>query len=130
MENLADKAVKNFLEEGYSCSESIVKTAIDEGWAPAEILDVATSFSGGMSSGCACGAVTGAQIIIGFKHGRTKSGLAREKAKAFVDEFKKRNKACCCAALTHGFSDFHSPERKAHCSKMVRDCAEILESLI
>ena len=42
---------------GYSCSESIVKEAIDLGICDESILPIATSFSGGIGSGCLCGAV-------------------------------------------------------------------------
>ena len=40
--------------QGYSCSESIVMEAIEKGLVPKELLPVATSFSGGMGSGCLC----------------------------------------------------------------------------
>ena len=38
------KAVDNFTQFGCSCSESIVKEAVDNGIVPAELLSVATSF--------------------------------------------------------------------------------------
>ena len=65
-----DLAPKYFLEEGYSCSESIAKAAVEIGLAKEEIISIATSFSGGMGSGCLCGAVAGAQMIIGLMHGK------------------------------------------------------------
>lgn len=125
---IKEKAVENF-KNGYSCSESIVKAAIDEGLLPMEFLSAATSFSGGMGSGCLCGAIAGSQIVIGFLHGKGKTERARTLAKEFIDEFKKTHKATCCKVLTTGF-DFHSPERKAHCVNMVYDCGEILERIL
>ena len=56
---------KKYFEDGYSCSEAILKAAIDEELISEHILPVATAFSGGMSSGCLCGAVAACQIIIG-----------------------------------------------------------------
>ena len=125
---LKQKAVENF-KKGYSCSESVAKAAIDEGLLPVDFLPVATSFSGGMSSGCLCGAIAGSQMVIGYIHGKGKTEKARALAKEFIDEFKKSHKATCCRALTAGF-DFHSPERKAHCVNMVYDCAKILEIIL
>lgn len=126
--NLKEKAVENF-KMGYSCSESVVKAAIDEGLLPEEFLPCATSFSGGMGSGCLCGAAAGAQIVIGYLHGKGKDEKARGMAKEFIEKFKEANKATCCKVLTAGF-DFHSPERKAHCVNMVASSCEILEKLL
>lgn len=127
---MKEKAVENY-KQGFSCSESIVKAAIDEGFCDKSLLSCATSFSAGMSSGCACGAVTGAQMVLGYNFGRDNLKgnpvSAREKAKCFVDEFKKRNKVTCCRALTAGLE---GAARKEHCTKLVADSAEILENLI
>ncbi len=122
-----------YFKNGYSCSESIVKEAIDKGLVSQELLPVATSFSGGMGSGCLCGAIAGSQMVLGSIYGReNKSGnevCARAKAKQFIEEFKKSHKATCCRVLTAGM-DMTSPERKAHCANMVNDCSKILEELI
>lgn len=125
---LKEKAIENF-KSGYSCSESVVKAAIDEGLVPSEFLSCATSFSGGMGSGCLCGAVAGSQIVIGYLHGKGKTEKARALAKEFIEKFKENHKATCCRVLTAGF-DFHSPERKAHCVNMVSASAEILTNLL
>lgn len=122
------KAVENF-KNGYSCSESIVKAAIDEGLIPVDFLSAATSFSGGMGQGCLCGAIAGSQMVIGFIHGKGKTEKARALAKEFIEEFKKSHKVTCCKALTAGL-EFHSPERKAHCVNMVYDCGKILEMIL
>ena len=49
-----------------------------------------------MSSGCACGTVTGSQLVLGYLFGRNnKFGnnvTAREKAGALIEEFKKETK--------------------------------------
>ena len=51
--SMKENAIKYF-KSGYSCSESIVKAASEAGLCSAELLPIATSFSGGMSSGCVC----------------------------------------------------------------------------
>ncbi len=55
---MKEKAV-NYYKQGYSCSESIIHAAMDKGFCSQTLLAVATAFSGGMSSGCLCGAVAG-----------------------------------------------------------------------
>lgn len=124
------KATDYFMN-GYSCSESVIKYAIDRGLCPEELLSCATSFSGGMSSGCLCGAVAAAQMVLGYHFGRENSKgnevIARVKAKEFIDEFKKRNGATCCKILSRGLEGM---ERKHHCCKMVSDAQDIMESLV
>ena len=80
-----------YFKNGYSCSESIIKWGIDEGLVPEELLPVATPFSGGMGSGCLCGAIAGAQMIIGYFYGKNNKfeneALARSKAKEVIKRF-------------------------------------------
>lgn len=129
---MKQKAVENY-KNGYSCSESVVNAAISEGLCSKELLPVATAFSGGMSSGCLCGAVAGAQLVLGYNFGKDNANsneeTARAKAKEFIREFTSKRKATCCRVLTAGL-DFGSAERKQNCTKLVEECAEILENLI
>ena len=126
----ADLAPKYFLEEGYSCSESFARAAVELGLADEKIISIATSFSGGMGSGCLCGAVAGAQMIIGLLYGKTKDNTARALAKEFYQKFVEKHKVTCCKILTKNFSDFHSKERKEHCTNMVYDAAKILDEIL
>ena len=128
---MKNKAVENF-KNGYSCSESIVKAAADRGLVNHNLIPVATPFSGGISSGCLCGAVAGMQLVIGAMKGRqdnsTSPNDAKITAKLAMDKFKELHKVTCCRALTAGL-DMASPERKQHCCALVNDCAEILEEI-
>ena len=130
MKKFSDLAPKYFLEEGYSCSESIARSAVEMGLASEEIISIATSFSGGMGSGCLCGAVAGAQMIIGHLHGKNKDNTARILAKEFYKRFTDKYKVTCCKVLTKDFKDFHSKERKEHCTNMVYDAARILDEIL
>ncbi len=129
---MKEKAVQYF-KEGYSCSEAILKAAIDEELISEHILPVATAFSGGMSSGCLCGAVAACEIVIGAIKGRTNIEQSPDEAKAlakeFLKQFKNKRGSACCRVLT-AKHDFGSPERKEHCSGLVYDSAEILENII
>lgn len=128
---MKESAVNYFINQGYSCTESILKAAIEEGLCPETLLPCATAFSGGMSSGCICGAVAAAQIINGYNFGRENSKvnevLARKKAARIVDEFKKRNKVTCCRILSKGLE---GAARKQNCSKYVSDICEIIEDIL
>ena len=123
-------APKYFLEEGYSCSESIARAAVDLGLCDESIISIATSFSGGMGSGCLCGAVAGAQMIIGLLHGKNKDNTARVLAKELYKRFTETHKVTCCKILTKDFKDFHSKERKEHCANMVFECSVILDEIL
>ena len=122
-----------YFNNGYSCSESMIKWAIDEGLVSEDLLSVATPFSGGMGSGCLCGAIAAAQMIIGSQFGReNKNGnetIARVKAKGLIQRFMETHKATCCRVLTRGM-EMGSPERKAHCTNMVDHCQKLIEELV
>ena len=121
-----------YFNNGYSCSESMIKWAIDEGLVSEDILPLATPFSGGMGVGCLCGAIAGAQMIIGAQFGRENKygneNLARIKAKELMQKFMEKHKTTCCRVLTRGM-EFSGPNRKAHCTNMVNDCQKIVEEL-
>ena len=127
---MKDKAVEYF-NNGYSCSESIIKAASEAGLCDSSLISIATSFSGGMSSGCLCGAVAAVQMISGLHFGKDNSYgndvCARQKAAFIIEEFKKRNKVTCCRVLSGGLS---GAEKKERCSKYVADCCEILEEAL
>lgn len=127
---IKEKALEYFMN-GYSCSECIVKACIDEGLCDESLLPCATTFSGGMSSGCVCGSISGSQIVLGYNFGRdNKFGntvSAREKAAKFVEEFKKRNKVTCCRVLSSGLE---GAAKKEHCAKLVSDSSEILSDIL
>ena len=126
------KAIEYF-NQGFSCSESIIMEAIDKGICDSSLLSVATSFSGGMGSGCLCGAIAGAQLVIGSLYGRDNTNnnepVARQLAKKFVDEFKAQHGVTCCKVLSRGF-EFNSPERKQHCTNLVEFCSNKLYEII
>lgn len=78
-----------YFNNGYSCSESIIMEAIEKGLVPEELLSVATSFSGGMGSGCLCGAIAGSQMVLGYVLGRSNARVA---AKNLLKNLRKTTK--------------------------------------
>ncbi len=128
---MKEKALNYYMNQGYSCAESVLKAACEEGLCPESLFPCATAFSGGMASGCVCGSVAAAQIINGYNFGRENSKgndvLARQNAAKIVEEFKKRNKVTCCRVLSKGLE---GQAKKQNCSKYVADACEILEDIL
>ncbi len=126
------KAVDYFLN-GYSCSESIILEASEKGHCSKDLLSVATSFSGGIGSGCLCGAISGSIMVIGELFGKdNKYGnpmIAKKLSKEFMTKFTDKYKATCCRVLSRGF-EMGSPERKQHCCNFVEFCSNLLYEVI
>jgi C_GCAxxG_C_C family probable redox protein len=106
---------------------------------------VAGAFGAGMArTGETCGAITGALMVIGLKHAKTRKGDddSRERtyalAKEFMVQFKARNARLLCRELLG--VDVSTPEGLAAvrerdlfrtlCPKFVKDAGEILEELV
>jgi C_GCAxxG_C_C family probable redox protein len=133
-------------EEGFSCSQAVLCAYAPQfGLDPELALRVSGAFGGGMSRmGATCGAVTGAFMVIGLKHGKTRAedDEAKEKtyclAAQFVDLFKQRHGSILCRELLG--CDLSTPEGRtynqemgisaARCPKFVQDAAEILEQML
>ncbi|MFZ2801916.1 MAG: C-GCAxxG-C-C family protein [Syntrophorhabdus sp.] len=107
-------------------------------------LKVACAFGGGMARmGETCGAVTGAMMAIGLKHGKARADdhEAREKTYHYVKEFiikliAKHQSIVCrelidCDMSTHkGLQDFKDRNlAETHCIRFVKDAAGILEEI-
>ena len=108
-------------------------------------LRVAGAFGAGMArTGETCGAVTGALMVIGLHHAKTRKGDddSRERAYALaqelMDSFRERNGSLLCREILG--VDVSTPEgivkvrendlfRKV-CPKFVKDAAEILGLLL
>ncbi len=123
------KNALNYFYNGYFCSEAVIKSAADKNICNEDLLSCATAFAGGMSSGCLCGAVAAAQMIIGQHFGSENNAAVcvRKKAEELVQRFKERNKVTCCKILSGGLQGI---QRKERCSKYVSDVCEILEDLL
>ena len=133
-------------KEGFSCSQAVAAVwAEDLGLPQTTVLRIAQPFGGGIAkTGSWCGAVTGAFLVIGLKHGRDKAGdtAARDKTYALVREFirrfSERNGDVDCRDLLG--CDIGTPEgqkiiadRNLHetiCERLVRDAVEILEVIL
>ncbi len=140
-----ERAVSFFLE-GFVCSQAILSTYGSRFGLNRELaLKISAPFGGGISRmAITCGAVTGALMVIGLKHGyvavkeRNKKEKMYDLTKEFVNRFKSRNKTIKCKELLD--CDISTKEGLQHahnnrlfidiCPKFVRDSAEILDELL
>ncbi len=108
-------------------------------------LKAAGAFGAGMGRmGETCGAATGAFMVIGLKHGKTKidDNEAREKTyklvKEFTVRFKARNRSILCRELLgHDLSTPEGMKTVAEkdlfvtlCPRFLRDSVEIIEDIL
>lgn len=134
-------------KKGFSCSQAVCAA-----FAPGLDLDAETALklSGPFGGGCGrqgelCGAVAGAMLVLGMKHGRTRCDdtATRDACYAAVQElwrgFRQRNggKVDCRSLLG---CELGTPEGRAQaermefhtrvCPKFIRDAGELLEELL
>jgi len=140
-----DKAAALF-EEGFSCSQAVFAAfSGDFGLDRDMSLRLSQPFGGGMAHlGEACGAVSGAFMILGLKSGRTRADdlAARDRTYALQQRFAEKFKALhgsipcrCLLGLDLGTAEGMALAReknlfKTLCSGYVRSAAEILEEIL
>jgi len=136
----------SLFRQGFSCSQAVAAAfAEDFGLDKESALRVSQAFGGGIARRADwCGAVSGAFLVIGLKHGRTRAEdiAAREKTYALVREFigrfeARHGRAKCLDLLG---CDVGTPEgrklaeeQKLHqtkCEGFVRDAVELLEEML
>jgi C_GCAxxG_C_C family probable redox protein len=131
---------------GFNCAQAILSTYGGRyGLERGASLRVALGFGAGMGRlGETCGAVTGAFMVLGLRHGGgdepfpTRKENAYAAIREFERRFKGRNGSVDCKELLG--CDLSTPEGKKmaddkgliriKCSKYVRDAAEILDELL
>lgn len=145
MSDNPEKAASCF-KEGFSCSQAVFSTfSGDLGLDRITALKISQPFGGGIARmGEICGAVSGAFLAIGLKHGRTKAEdlEARDKTYAimreFMARFKDRHGSLRCKELLGYDLNTDIGMHLAHesglldtlCPNLVRSAAEILENLL
>jgi len=145
MSDKIEESVGRF-REGYNCSQAILSTYGGElGLERETALKAAAALGGGMGAlGEVCGAVTGAMLVIGLKHGYTmpKDKETKEKTYArvrdFAGRFRQRNGSLLCrdllgCDLTTAEGVAMAREKRLfteRCPGFVREAAEILEDVL
>ena len=130
--------------KGFNCAQAIFSTYCEDfGLDDKEIaLKLSCGLGGGMGRfGQICGAVSGAFLVIGLKHGKflPDDRESKEKTYALVHEFGerfvKRNQTANCHELLQldlRYADKQAIRERVRevCPRVVKDAAEILESIL
>jgi len=143
--NRRESAVQSF-RQGWSCSQAVLSVFCESlGLEREKAFKISQAFGGGMARmGQTCGAVTGAMIVIGLKHGRTRpeDETAKEKTYALVLELARRFREHHGSLLCRELIGFDLSTDEGHeqaikkgvfetlCPKFVGDAVTILEDLI
>ena len=137
-----EDAVARF-DNGYSCAQAVFSPYAEQlGMDLETAVRVAAGFGGGMGRMAGtCGAVTGAFLALGLKHGGPDSQSkdnTYELVREFAARFQARHGSLECRDLL-GY-DLSTPEGKKRinkerlhstvCARIVRHAAEILEELL
>ena len=140
-----ERALKRFGEQGGNCAQAVLAAFGPElGLDETAGLRVAACFGAGIGRlGLCCGAVTGACMVLGLRHGHEMAegfegrGKVYGRVQDFARRFRERFGHLDCAALTG--CDLTTPEgrqsfadRGLHaglCSTLVAGAVEILEEM-
>jgi cysteine synthase len=125
-----------YFRSGLYCSESVLR-AFNEVYGleyPENLYKIATGFGAGLGEAkCACGAVTGAIMVLSLIAGRNLNYKSERLSFTTTNElhnrFKEKNKAMCCRILTKPIT-WGTAEHKALCEKYVIDSATIIDEII
>jgi len=133
-------------QEGFSCSQAVFTPfAEDFGLDRATALKISQAFGGGMAHlGEACGAVTGAFMAIGLKHGRTRADdlpardRTYERMQRLAARFKALHGSLKCPCLIGVDLGTDEGMRRARendlfrtlCARYVRTAAELVDEII
>ncbi len=142
--NKAEQAVEDF-NRGFNCAQAVFSVFAPElGMDREKALKVAAAFGGGMArQGLTCGAVTGALMVLGLRHGMEMEGKSEAKeatysrSRHFMQLFRERRGSVSCSEMLG--CDLSTPEGMKEavekglfttvCPRAVRDAVEILETL-
>lgn len=143
--NRVQRSVEYF-KEGFSCSQAVLASFSESlGLDSETALKLSQSFGGGMAHmGETCGAVTGALMVIGLKHGRIKAEDVESKERTyefvrkFVEKFRASNGSIVCKELLGYNLNTEEGLRLAEekkifdslCVQLVKNASEILENLL
>lgn len=133
-------------KDGFNCSQAVLSAySKDLGMGTSSALKVSCGFGAGMGRMAdTCGAVTGAYMVIGLKHGRSKlKDLdARDKTYSLVREFSRRFKARHGSVVCRKLLGFNvgtwagmnkAKQKDIHhtvCPLFVKDACRILDEIL
>ncbi|HSV26256.1 MAG TPA: C-GCAxxG-C-C family protein [Sedimentisphaerales bacterium] len=139
----SEKALGIF-SEGANCAQAVLASFTDETHIDrADSMKIAASFGGGIKQALACGAVTGALMVLGMRYGCTDHTNMKEKARitAITRDFQarfvaKHGSLSCKDLLGVNISTKQGHDEaaarglfKSECTRFVASAVEILEEM-
>jgi len=141
MNTREDKA-RELFASGFNCAQAVLGAFCEsEGLDMDTAMRLSTGFGGGVRCGEICGAVTGAVMVIGLKHGAygdktlEQNVGCRAMSYEFVKAYKEENNSILCRELLG--VDIRAPEdhnseqaKESHkklCPELVASAVQILE---
>ncbi|MBW8001003.1 MAG: C_GCAxxG_C_C family protein [Planctomycetes bacterium] len=139
-----EKAVEIY-GQGFACSQAVLGAFCEQFGLDVETAyKISSGFGGGMHLNKTCGVITGAFMVIGLKHGRTKADDTEAKVKTyklmaeFTGKFKAKHKYIGCTALLgcniateDGLREAKEKDLfKQLCPDFVKTSAQILKEIL
>lgn len=124
-----------YFGNGYHCAESVVRSVLDNlGEDGIQVAPLATAFGGGFGNtkAEACGAISGALIVVGYFFGRREPlpdwRRAAEMGCGIRNDFLQAQGTTCCRTLCDRFGE---EDQMDQCRKLVKDVAgQLFDRLI
>jgi len=118
------KVLRATVEPHYNCCQSIlVPFAAELGMTREQAYALGFNFGSGIRHGSACGALTGALMVLGAL------GYDEHTAAGLIRDFKANHGATDCATLLKASHD-RGEVKKAHCDGLVFEMLEFLDKLL
>ena len=118
------RALRANKEVHYNCCQSIlVPFAKEMGMTGEQAYALGAHFGSGMRHGSACGALSGALMVVGAL------GYDEKQAAALIRQFREAHGDTACAVLLKASKE-RGEEKKAHCDGLVYEMALALEELL
>ncbi len=79
-----------FHSQGFTCAQCVVKASAEYKNIDCEqLVSAASAFGSGLNSGCVCGSLAGAEMMLGFVYASDQK-TAKIKSKLLHDRFKEK----------------------------------------
>lgn len=140
MTNLADRSkvedrAISYFENGYHCAEAVAASVLEQmGEDPTQALAHATAFGGGFGKSFeeACGALSGALIVIGHTCPRNGQGESWDRAAELGAEIRQRFithfGTTHCGTLREEFGEDQSQKCGELTGRLAADLADLLQA--
>jgi len=125
----ASQIAREEMKSGHNCCQAVLLAA-SQVWAiplGEETLAAASQFSGGMGSGCACGALVGMMMAAGIMNNYHPHPAGKQLPQQLHDQFKQVHGSTCCRVIRKKHSVIEKIGNKA-CMDLTSRTTRILVS--